>query len=164
MLKPYRFVLPSIALVFGLTVSAAAQEPRPVVTLSGGLGNVVGLLGVGPEYYLAGSRVSVAGGLGYWPEEHLCNQGTFAGAAALRGFIGGRHRGFLELSYSLLAISCAALDGVEMDRDYGPGISLGYRYIGSDGFTFTGGAGIGDSGESGSELMILLALGYTWRR
>jgi len=84
----------------------------------------------------------------------------------LRGFAGGRrHRAFLELSYSLIAISCAVFGEDDVDRHYGPGLSLGYRYTGSDGFTFTAAGGIGDpSGDYGTEAIILLGLGYTWRR
>ena len=150
-----------------LTVAAPAepQEPTrlPSFALTGGLGNVLGGLGAGAEYYFAQSHVSGSLGLGYWPSD-LCN-GTAAGGAALRAFIGGRHRGFLEGSYSLLAISCDfGGSGIE-DKHYGPGISLGYRYTGSDGFTFTAAIGVGDpSGDPSSEALILLGLGYTWRR
>jgi hypothetical protein len=159
-----RSALAALAFLFVVPVSASSQERRPTVTLIGGLGNVLGGLGAGGEYYFAGSRLSVGVGLGYWPEESVCNQGTFSGAGALRGFIGSRHRGFLELSYSLLAISCFQ-DAETIDRHYGPGLSLGYRYIGTDGFTFTGGVGVGNGpDEVGAELLILLGLGYTWRR
>ena len=134
----------------------------PSVTLIGGLGNVLGGLGAGAEYYFAQSHVSASLGLGFWPSD-LCD-GTAAGAAALRAFIGSRHRGFVEGSYSLLAISCGFSDTSD-DKHYGPGISVGYRYIGSDGFTFTAGVGVGDpSGDPGSEALVLLGLGYTWRR
>lgn len=143
---------------------AAAQERRPVAALTAGLGNTLGGLGAGVERYLARSRVSLSAGLGYWPTGSLCDRGTFSGAAAARGFIGSRHRGFLELSYSLLAISCT-FTGDIIDRHYGPGLSLGYRYTGSDGFTFTAAGGVGDvPGEFGTEPLILLGLGYTWHR
>lgn len=103
---PVMKVFLAAAIIFALTVAgpAAAQERRPVVALTGGLGNSLGGLGAGVEHYLARSRVSASAGLGYWPGD-LCD-GTLSGAAAVRGFIGSRHRGFLELSYSLLAISC----------------------------------------------------------
>jgi hypothetical protein len=163
MLNPYRCGSAAIALLLVLTASLPAQERRPVVALTGGLGNVLGGLGAGVEYYLAGSRVSAAAGLGYWPAESPC-RGTLSGAGAVRGFIGSRHRGFLELSYSLLQVSCT-LVGDDLNRHYGPGLSLGYRYTGSDGFTFTAGAGVGDVPDDfGTEVIVLLGLGYTWQR
>jgi hypothetical protein len=147
-----------------LATAASAQERRPAVTLTGGLGNTLGGLGAGAEYYLAGSRVSLSAGLGYWPSENLCDQGTLSGAGAARGFVGRRHRGFIELSYSLLQITCF-LSGGDIDRDYGPGVALGYRYTGADGLTFTAAGGVGDvPGQFGTEPIILLSLGYTWRR
>lgn len=162
MVNPFRCGLTAVTLLVLFTAPLAGQARRPVVGLTGGLGNVLGGLGAGVEYYLADGRVSGGAGLGYWPSD-LC-QGTLSGAAAVRGFIGGRHRGFLEASYSLLAISCPFV-GDDMDRHYGPGFSGGYRYIGSDGFTFTGGVGIGDvPGEFGTEVIVLLGLGYTWQR
>ena len=164
MLSLLRCGLAAVALLVLLPASAPAQTRRPTVTLMGGLGTVLGGLGAGGEYYFAGSRLSAGVGLGYWPEESVCEQGSWSGAGALRGFIGGRHRGFLELSYSLLAISCF-LGGETIDRHYGPGLSLGYRYIGTDGFTFTAGVGAGNgSDDVGTEVIVLLGLGYTWQR
>jgi hypothetical protein len=156
----------ALALFLVSALPVAAQDPQPNLALTGGLGNVLGGLGAAFEFYLAESRISASGGLGYWPSGSGCGQGTFSGAGALRGFAGGRrHRAFLELSYSLLAISCSVFGVDDIQRYYGPGLSLGYRYTGMDGFTFTAGAGIGDvPGEFGTEALILLALGYTWRR
>jgi hypothetical protein len=167
MSHPYRYSFLAIVLLSLLTPPAKGQEPspRPFIAVTGGLGNVLGGLGAGVEYYLAQSRVSGAVGLGYWPGGSSCSGGTFAGAPAMRAFTGGRrHRVFLELSYSLLAVSCP-LDSDDIERHYGPGISLGYRYTGSDGFTFTAGGGLGEvSGDFGTEGIVLLGLGYTWRR
>ena len=143
---------------------AASQERRPIATVTGGLGNVLGGFGAAAEFYFAEGRLSAAAGLGYWPAETLCDKGTLSGAGALRGFIGGpRHRGFLELSYSLVQVSCPVFGGGELQRYYGPGLSLGYRYTASSGFTFSAGAGGGD-GSDGLEIIILLGLGYTWQR
>lgn len=165
MLNPYRCGSAAITLLLVLTAPLPGQERRPVVALTGGLGNVLGGLGAGVEYYFAGSRLSAAAGLGYWPSGDLCNKGTVAGAGAMRGFIGGRHRGFAELSYSLLAISCSLGGGDLQRRHYGPGLSLGYRYTGSDGFTFTAAGGVGDVPDDfGTEVILLLGLGYTWQR
>jgi hypothetical protein len=156
--------LAAIPLLLVLWTPLLAQERRPVVALTGGLGNVLGGLGASAEYYLAGSRLSASAGLGYWPKESLCDHGTLSGAGAVRGFLGSRHRVFVEGSYSLLAISCG-FDSEEINRHYGLGVSLGYRYTGSDGFTFTFGIGVGDvPGEFGTEPIALLGLGYTWRR
>lgn len=152
----------ALVLLFLLAAPAVAQDRQPVVSLTGGLGNTLGGLGAGAEYYFAGGRLSLAGGLGYWPEEINCEHGSLAGAGAVRGFAGSRrHRAFLEASYSLLEISCGTGDAI--DRRYGPGLLLGYRYTGSDGFTFSAGAGLGKPGPGDSrELMVLLGLGYTW--
>jgi hypothetical protein len=166
MLNGSRCRAATIGLLLASAAPISAQETRPHFALTGGLGNVLGGLGGGAEYYLAGSRLSAGAGLGYWPDASGCN-GTLAGAGALRGFTGGRrHRGFLELSYSLVAVSCILFSADDIERHYGPGLSLGYRYTGSDGFTFTAAGGIGDvPGETfGSEVIILLGLGYTWRR
>ena len=162
MLNLFRFCA-AILLLCVLPASLPAQQRQPAVALTGGLGNTLGGLGAGVDYYLAGSRVSASAGLGYWPDGSVCDSGTLSGAGALRGFVGNRHRGFLEVSYSLLAVSCFLAGGI--DHHYGPGLSLGYRYTGSDGFTFTAAGGIGDvPGEFGTEGLILLSLGYTWQR
>jgi hypothetical protein len=149
-----------------IAVPAESQSPsrRPSVALTVGLGNVLGGLGAGVEHYLARSHASVSAGLGYWPSGDLCSSGTLSGAGALRGFLGGgRHRGFAEVSYSLLGVACS-FGSDDLDRQYGPGFSLGYRYTGNDGFTFTAGGGIGDvPGQWGTEAMVLLSLGYTWQ-
>ena len=158
-----RIVPTTVALLLLLSSSLLGQERRPVVTVMGGLGNVLGGFGAGAEYYLAGGRVSLGAGLGYWPEASLCDQGTFSGAGTLRAFFGGRrHRAVLEGSYSLLQISCFVGSG-EINRHYGPGISLGYRYTASGGFTFSAALGVGEgAAEAGAEPIILFGLGYTW--
>jgi hypothetical protein len=80
----YRCTAGAIVLFPVLTLPLTAQDPKPHVAVTGGLGNVLGGLGAGVEYYLAGSRISASGGLGFWPAG--CDQATFAGAGALRGF------------------------------------------------------------------------------
>jgi hypothetical protein len=155
----------AIALVSLLAGPAESQAPvrQPVVSLTGGLGNTLGGLGAGLEYYFAKSRVAASLAGGYWPTD-VCAS-TFSGAVALRGFTGGRHhRGFLEGSYSLVEVACSVAGG-QYEHHYGPGISAGYRYISEGGFTVTAGAGVADpSGETGAEALILLSLGYTWRK
>ena len=155
-----------LALLLSLATSVSAQDTRPRVALTGGLGNALGGLGAGLEYYLAQSRVSLGAAVGYWPDGSGC-PATSSGAGSLRGFTGGRnHRAFLELSYSLVAISCTLFGDPQLvQHHYGPGLSLGYRYTASKGFTFTAGGGVANvSGDVGTELLILLGLGYTWRR
>jgi hypothetical protein len=73
---------------------------------------------------------------------------------------GRYHRGFLELSYSLVEIACEVVSDEIVENHYGPGISAGYRYTSGGGFTFTAGAGVGDvPGEgNGTELMVLLGV------
>ena len=155
-------------LILSLLIAAPAesQSParRPHVALTAGLGNVLGGLGAGVERYFARSHVSLSAGLGYWPSGDFCSSGTLSGAGAMRGFVGGgRHRAFGEISYSLLGVVCT-FGSDDVDRQYGPGFSLGYRYTGNDGFTFTAGGGVGDvPGEWGTEAMVLLSLGYTWQ-
>lgn len=140
-------------------------QRRPVVALTAGLGNVLGGVGASGEYYLAGSRISLSAGLGFWPSDGFCDKGTFSGAGAARAFIGRRHRGFIEASYSLLQVTCFLGTDEIVDRQYGPGLSAGYRYTGTDGFTFTAGVGVGDiPGEFGTEVLALLGLGYTFHR
>jgi hypothetical protein len=131
------------------------------VSFTGGIGNTLGGVGGGLEYYLADSRISASLGLGYWPSDGFCS-GTPSGAAALRALTGGRHhRAFLEGSYSLVQIACF-IGSDDLRRDYGPGLSAGYRYISGGGFTVSAGAGVA-AGEDGSVLLVLLGLGYTWR-
>src|SRR3954470_13096910 len=165
MTAPQRCGSVAIALVSLLACPAEGQAAarQPVVSLTGGVGNTLGGFGAGLEYYFAKSRVSASLGAGYWPVE-TCSS-TFSGAVALRGFTGGRHhRGFLEGSYSLVQVACSVA-GDQSERHYGPGISAGYRYISEGGFTFSAGAGVADAGgENGREALILLSLGYTWRR
>ena len=159
-----RLTVPVLLFLLAAPVQGQQSTRLPSVALIGGLGNVLGGLGAGLEYFVAGSHVSASAGFGYWPSD-LC-AGTASGAGAVRAFFGGRHRGFVEASYSLLAISCDFSLPAQNDHHYGPGISAGYRYTGSDGFTFTAGVGVGDpsGNESGAETMILIGAGYTWRR
>jgi hypothetical protein len=150
----------------GLGTGTRARAQEPHVTVTAGLGNALGGLGIGLEHSWLQGRLSGAVGLGYWPEVSLCPRGTAATAAAVRGFVGRhRHRAFLETSVSLLRITCRVGTG-ELDRHYGPGLSLGYRFLSSAGFTFTSAVGLGmvsaDGGET--ELLALLGIGYTWRR
>ena len=85
---------------------------------------------------------------------------------------GSRHRGLLEVSLSVLSNTVSSTFGGEIldeSRNYGPGIAVGYQFIGDGGFTMmlTGGVGLDDQklDPQGSKLQPTLGigLGYTWR-
>ena len=92
-----------------------------------------------------------------------------AGAGGIRGFTSGtRHRGLLELSFSALSNTVTSISGpggtvTEKEIDYGPGVALGYQFIGEEGLTFlvTGGVGLGSQGfdPEGSRLQPILGIG-----
>ena len=146
------------------------------VTATVGTGNSLGWFGGQGEWYFRGDRLSAFGGLGYNREVDGRSPSGPAYALGLRGFTdGANHRGFLELSYSLvLTRSTAAViqDGgssrlqVEGDELYGPGVQVGYQYAADGGFTvlLSAGAGYG-IGDDGSDIAGIggIGLGYTWR-
>ena len=160
----------SATLAQGAVTSNAGQTPQayPTFALTIGSGNVLGWLGGSVEHYFLNGRVSGAAGGGYIPETDEGNPGTAAFGAAVRGYLGGdKHRAFLELSASLLSLDWTPIGGalVDFDRNYGPGISAGYRYTATRGFTFIAGAGAGWAvGNESIEAMGILGVGYTWRR
>ena len=126
--------------------STASLAPGPRKTsVAIGFGNMFGGVGATAEYYLLSTRLSGVVGLGFLAETSD-NPGTTGVAVAVRGYTPGlKHRGFVELSASLIEISWTKLDGEFLDvkRHYGPGFSLGYHYTAGGGFTFlvAGGAG-----------------------
>jgi hypothetical protein len=137
-----------------------------------GVGNASGWFGGQVEGYVARGRVSGFVGLGYMPNL-LNDEGSgVAGAVGVRGFTGGdRHRGLLEISISALSSWTSSTWGsneVQSGRNYGPGVAVGYQFIGNGGFTvmLTLGAGL-DGGEPdfGSSLKPTLGagFGYIWR-
>lgn len=160
-----------LLLVLVLSTSSsvlAAQGSGPsarLATVTAGVGNSMGWLGLQGERYLRNDRVSIFGGLGYTPELETGDASGVAVAAGVRGYTPGvRHRGFLELSVSQLEIGAACFD--DCQRNYGPGIQVGYQYAALGGFTLTASAGVGRSfGDNGGAVAILgFGLGYTWRR
>ena len=169
----------------GQQESESARPGARQVTAVAGLGNDMGWLGVGAEFYFSGGRLSGFGGVGYTPE---INQGDPTGltfAVGVRAYTPGiKHRGFVELSFSQVVIKGATLALVrdpvgvvsfvvveEGERHYGPGIQAGYQYVTAGGFTFLVSAGVGyalgiDESATSSSVRLLsnLGLGYTWRK
>jgi hypothetical protein len=150
--------------------SLTGQEaaPRRIATVTAGIGNTMGWLGLQGERYFAHERLSAFLGLGYTPS---LDQGDASGAtfaAGFRGYTTGvKHRGFLALSVSQLFTE----NGPTNDRRrlYGPGLEAGYQFASGGGFTVMLGVGAGyapgmPEGESAVGSMIELGLGYTWRR
>lgn len=127
----------------------------------------MGWFGAQGELYFAHERASAFGGLGYTPAIDEGDPSGITGAAGLRAFTNGiRHRGFLELSVSQVAVQT----GVEDKRLYGPGLQAGYQYAALSGFTFLVSAGVGVVLNGGDRLddsavqaLVGLGFGYTWR-
>ena len=157
-----------------IPISAAGQDstavpriPKRVATLTAGLGNVLGWIGFGGERYFERERLSGFVGLGYTPSIDPGDPSGPTFAVGLRGFTAGiRHRGFLALSLSQLAVE----SGFENSRRlYGPGLEAGYQYASLGGFTFMASLGLGyapgaSEGQKEVGEVLALGLGYTWRR
>jgi hypothetical protein len=118
----------------------------------------MGWYGVQGEGFVGSGRACLFLGAGVpWTEETVV-AGAIGGRAFTRG---GRHRGFLELSLSM--ISGSSINGGEWHANYGPGVAAGYRFTTDGGFTLMISAGAGRAQHS-TEPTGGLALGYTWRR
>jgi hypothetical protein len=167
--------LAPVMLLLSLPVALAAQAPerfphRPVrvATITAGTGNALGWLGLQGERYWARDRVSTFIGAGYTPEIDPGDPSGPTFAAGVRAFTPGyKHRGFLELSVSQLALVTGPPQ--ERRRLYGPGLQAGYQFVSAGGFTAMLSLGLGyaaDVPEGESEVggMGGLSLGYTWRR
>jgi hypothetical protein len=145
-----------------------ATDPRRIATVTAGLGNTMGWLGVQGERYFARERLSAFLGLGYTPSIDLGDPSGLTFALGARGFTAGvKHRGFLALSVSQLFVENG--DGEDRRRLYGPGVEAGYQFASRGGFTIMLGLGAGyapgmPEGQSAVGSMIELGLGYTWRR
>ena len=170
-----RFLLTSLPLLVLSALhgqTSSDESERRQVTAVAGVGNDMGWLGVGAEFYFSGGRLSGFGGIGYTPEIDPGDPTGPTFAAGVRAYtLGIKHRGFAELSFSQVAISTrpAFLGGGE--RHYGPGIQIGYQYVRAGGFTFMVSGGVGyalgvDESVTSSSVQPLLnlGLGYTWRR
>jgi len=159
-----------------MPLSVVGQEPakpneakKRTATLMAGLGNVFGWFGLHGERYFGDDHLSAFVGVGYTPapEEFDPSGPTFA--IGVRGFTPGmKHRGFLALSLSQLAL-LSAFDPEERARFYGPGLEAGYHYAAWGGFTFMASLGIGwapgvPEGDKEVGEVLALGFGYTWRK
>jgi hypothetical protein len=133
-----------------------------------GWGTSVAGFGASAEAYLASSRVSLFGALGYvpWP-----GGSSIAAAGGARVFTNGRrHRGFAEVSLSPGRVETGGTAGGTTDARavYGPGLILGYQFVGSSGVTVMVSVGVayGMTGPVPHEVWVpnTIAVGYTWRR
>ena len=163
-----RLIVLMVLLLSGTATLIAQEAPTRVATVTAGMGNTMGWLGVQGERYFARERLSAFLGLGYTPSIDSGDPAGLTPALGLRGYTGGvKHRGFLALSVSqLLVESGFSEDG---SRLYGPGLEAGYQFASRGGFTVMLGAGVGyapgvPDGESGVASMIEVGFGYTWRR
>jgi len=167
-------VLTLLLLPLGLR-SASGQDPAAtppvptrVATLTAGIGNVMGWFGLHGERYFARERLSGFVGLGYTPSIDEGDPSGLTFAVGLRGFTNGiKHRGFLALSISQLAVESGFVENPR--RFYGPGLEAGYQYASRGGFTFMASLGLGYAPgvpEERKEVgeVVALGLGYTWRR
>jgi hypothetical protein len=126
-----------------------ATAPRRIATVTAGIGNTMGWLGLQGERYFVHERLSAFLGFGYTPS------------------IDQEHRGFLALCVSQLFVESGFTE--DPSRLYGPGVEAGYQFASRGGFTFMIGPGLGyapgvPEGESEVGSMIELGFGYTWRR
>src|SRR5918996_3214139 len=124
-----------------------APPSQPSLSVSVGVGNHYGWIGTAGEAYVVPGRLSAFAGLGIMPRELFGSFPTaLAGAGGLRYYVplgGSGHRAFADLSISVLRMSRAVMIGAAVNRDYGPGLSLGYSYVAGSGLTVTAGAGLG---------------------
>jgi hypothetical protein len=152
----------------GQEVGASPPVPPRVASLTAGLGNVMGWFGLHGEGYFARERLSGFVGLGYTPSVDEGDPSGPTFAIGLRGFTTGiKHRGFLALSLSQLALESGFVENPR--RFYGPGLEAGYQYVARGGFTFMASLGLGWAPgvpEGAKEVgeVLALGLGYTWRR
>jgi hypothetical protein len=148
------------------TFRGAEPPPSRVFTLTSGIGNSLGWFGMQGERYFNGERLSVFAGAGYVPNINEGYPTGIAVAAGLRGYTPGRrHRGFLELSISQVAVQPEPASRML----YGPGVQAGYQLTTSGGFTMMASLGAGyvaDTPSYGSSVKALVGLGfgYTWRQ
>jgi hypothetical protein len=161
-------------LLLGVAVPLAAQQlaestPQRIATVTAGIGNSMGWLGLQGERYFAGDRASAFLGLGYTPSIDQGDPSGLTFAAGLRGYTAGfKHRGFLEASVCQIFVETGFGFGEENSRLYGPCAQAGYQFASRGGFTTMVSFGVGyapgvPEGESGFGALVNLGLGYTWR-
>ena len=142
---------------------AQGQVPVPVASLTAGVGNAFGGIGLRGELLVADGRIGLLAGAGFLPDSYGLDSPVL-GAVSLRYYVGRqRHRIFADVSWSALTVYDLLLPGVPAVVDYGPGFSLGYTYLSKAGFTLTVGAGVGGA-DSSPAFIGQLGFGWTWRR
>jgi hypothetical protein len=169
-----RLIPPTIVFIAVPTLLASQETPlTPVppgprkVTAVAGIGNAMGWFGIQGEGYFARERFSVFAGLGYTLADVEGDPSGATFAVGARGFTAGlKHRGFLELSISQIAVRAAVFD--DGDRYYGPGLQAGYQFVSRGGFSLMASLGLGyglgiPDGETKVHGLGALGLGYTWR-
>jgi hypothetical protein len=167
-MRPLLIVIALVA--FDHSHALAQSAPAPLAraaTVTGGVGNAMGWLGVQGERYLHRERLSLFAGIGYLPEGESGDTSGVAFAGGLRVFTTKpRHRAFLEGSVSLVAIRLACFE--QCERYYGPGVQVGYQFVSRRGLTVLAsiGGGYAPGAPDGGEVAGLfgLGVGYTWRR
>jgi hypothetical protein len=128
----------------------------------------MGWFGLHGERNFAQERLSGFVGVGYTPSIDPGDPSGPTFAVGLRGLTTGiKHRGFLALSVSQLAIKSGFVE--QHRRFYGPGLEAGYQFVSRGGFTFMASLGLGyasgvPDGEKEVGEVLARGLGYTWRR
>jgi hypothetical protein len=142
------------------------SPPPLVVGISTGVGSSYGLLGACVDAYLLDGHLALVGGAGRWPSLDG-DPGSWAFSAGARGLVGGeRHRAYAQLSLAMLQMAWKT-DGVrvfDVERGYGPALTVGYHFVSGGGFSVVvgGGAGWGPLSESVTPTLDL-GFGYTLR-
>ena len=159
-----------LLLLLGSQPALVGQETtakQRIATVTAGIGNTMGWLGVQGERYFADERLSAFLGLGYTPVRDSGDPSGPTFALGFRGFTRGvKHRGFLALCVAQLAVETGTDDP---GRQYGPAVEAGYQFASLGGFTAMLGAGLGyapgmPDDQSAVGATLELGLGYTWRR
>jgi hypothetical protein len=157
--------------ILGGARGEAAERTAPTVSMTGGLGNSTGGLGLQGEYYFAQGRASLFLGAGYWPSSQdgaRRHPGSAAGALGGRVFTSGfTHRALLEASVSEIGWEQSA-EGSKTKRLYGPGLQVGYQHVAKGGFTFLVSGGVAYAlgaqiAPKGAFAVGQIAVGHTWQ-
>lgn len=147
--------------------SPSREAHERIASLSAGVGNSMGWAGFAGQVFLRGDHLSAFASAGH-PLGGNAGAPSLAGAAGLRVFSRGqRHRRFMELSVSPLAILAA--NRVFIEQFYGPGASVGYEYTALEGLAFAASLGGGvvlqpRGGVDRIQPLLTLSVGRTWRR
>src|SRR5690349_13922248 len=134
-----------VLLLLGSPAALPGQEATDrerIATVTAGIGNTMGWLGVQGERYFAHERLSAFLGLGYTPSIDLGDPSGLSFAVGGRGFTAGvKHRGFLAVSLARLFVENGG--SVDSGRFKGPGVEVGYQIAWRGGFTAMLGVGAG---------------------